>query len=47
MRKIIGVLLILGSLFEMLILGAQHQCNPFIGVLLLLVLCFGWWLATS
>lgn len=47
MSKIIGVLLMLGSVIALLALAAQHQCNPFIGVVLLLVFCFGWCLATS
>ena len=47
MSKIIGVLLVIGSIIATLVYAAQHQFNPFTGVLLLLVFCFGCCLAMS
>lgn len=47
MSKIIGVLLVIGSVILTIACGAQHQFNPFTGVLLLLVFCFGCCLAMS
>ena len=41
MSKIIGVLLIIGSVIGAIACVAQHQFNPFTGVPLLLVFCFG------
>lgn len=45
MSKIIGVLLVIGSVIVTIACTVQHQFNPFIGVLLLLVFCFGCCLA--
>lgn len=47
MSKTIGVLLVIGSVIGTVVCIAQHQFNPFIGVLLLLVFCFGCCLAMS
>lgn len=47
MSKIIGVLLVIGSVIVTVACTAQHQFNPFTGVLLLLVFCFGCCLAMS
>ncbi len=47
MSKIIGVLLIIGSIIATLVYAAQHQFTPFIGVPLLIVFCLGWCLVIS
>lgn len=47
MSKIIGVLLVIGSVIGTVACIAQHQFNPFTGVLLLLVFCFGCCLVMS
>lgn len=47
MSKIIGVLLVIGSVIGIVACIAQHQFNPFTEVLLLLVFCFGCYLAMS
>ena len=47
MGKLIGVLLVIGSVIGAIACVAQHQFNPFIGVLLLLVGCFGFCLAAD
>lgn len=46
MSKIIGVLLVIGSVIGTVACIAQHQFNPFTGVLLL-VFCFGCCLVIS
>ena len=47
MSKIIGVLLVIGSVIGTVACIAQHQFNPFTEVLLLLVFCFGCCLVMS
>ena len=47
MSKIIGVLLVIGSIIGTIACTAQHQFNPFTGLLLLLVFCLGCCLAIS
>lgn len=47
MSKLIGVLLVIVSIIGTVICTVQHQFNPFTGVLLLLVFCFGCCLAMS